>query len=78
MKVAVAGGTGVVGRLTVDAVRGNGDEAVVLARSTGVGLVSGNGLAEALAGIDAVIDVSNIAATRATPAAPAAPRHGAR
>ncbi|HEY6786260.1 MAG TPA: NAD(P)H-binding protein [Trebonia sp.] len=66
MKVAVAGGTGVVGRLTVEAVRGNGDEPVVLARSTGVELVSGNGLAEALAGIDAVIDVSNIASTRAS------------
>jgi uncharacterized protein YbjT (DUF2867 family) len=35
MKVAVAGGTGVVGRLVVEAVRGNGDEPVVLARSTG-------------------------------------------
>jgi uncharacterized protein YbjT (DUF2867 family) len=66
MKVAVAGGTGVVGRLTVEAVRGNGDEPVVLARSTGVELVSGNGLAQALAGAGAVIDVSNIAATRAS------------
>ena len=66
MRVAIAGGTGVVGRLTVEAVRGNGHEAVVLARSTGVELVSGNGLAEALAGADAVIDVSNIAATRAS------------
>jgi len=66
MKVAVAGGTGVVGRLVVEAVRANGDEAVVLARSTGVELVSGNGLAGALAGTDAVIDASNIAATRAS------------
>src|SRR5258707_471324 len=66
MKVAVAGGTGVVGRLTVEAVRGNGDEPVVLARSTGVELVSGHGLAQALAGAGAVIDVSNIAATRAS------------
>jgi uncharacterized protein YbjT (DUF2867 family) len=66
MKVAVAGGTGVVGRLTVEAVRGNGDEPVVLARSTGVELVSGNGLDEALAGAGAVIDVSNIASTRAS------------
>ncbi|HEX3955887.1 MAG TPA: NAD(P)H-binding protein [Trebonia sp.] len=66
MKVAVAGGTGVVGRLTVEAVRGNGDEPVVLARSTAVELVSGNGLAESLAGAGAVIDVSNIASTRAS------------
>jgi len=66
MKVAVAGGTGAVGRLVVEAVRASGDEAVVLARSTGVELVSGNGLAEALAGVDVVIDASNIAATRAS------------
>ena len=66
MRVAIAGGTGVVGRLTVEAIRGSGHEAVVLARSTGVELVSGNGLAEALAGADAVIDVSNIAGTRAS------------
>jgi uncharacterized protein YbjT (DUF2867 family) len=64
MKVAVAGGTGVVGRLTVEALRSGGDEPVVLARSTGVELVSGRGLAHALAGTEAVIDVSNIASTR--------------
>jgi uncharacterized protein YbjT (DUF2867 family) len=65
MKVAVAGGTGVVGRWTVSALRQAGNEPVVLARSTGVDLVSGDGLAGALAGCDAVIDVSNIAGTKA-------------
>ncbi len=69
MKVAVAGGTGVVGHLVVEALRGNGHEAVALARSTGVELVSGKGLAGALAGTDAVIDVSNIATTRGPVAA---------
>ncbi|WP_029136081.1 SDR family oxidoreductase [Nakamurella lactea] len=60
MKIAVAGGTGVVGRFVVEAVRGNGDEPVVLSRSTGVDLTTGAGLDAALAGVDAVIDVSNI------------------
>ncbi len=65
MKVAVAGGTGVVGRWTVSALRDAGHEPVVLARSAGVDLVSGQGLAAALAGCEAVIDVSNIAGTKA-------------
>jgi uncharacterized protein YbjT (DUF2867 family) len=37
MKIAVAGGTGVAGRPTVEALRGLGHEPVVLARSAGVG-----------------------------------------
>jgi uncharacterized protein YbjT (DUF2867 family) len=65
MKVAVAGGTGVVGQWTVSALRDAGSEPVVLARSTGVDLVSGAGLAGALTGCDAVIDVSNISGTKA-------------
>lgn len=60
MKVAVAGGTGVVGRLTVEALGLGGDEAVVLARSKGTDLVTGEGLADALAGVGAVIDVTNV------------------
>jgi uncharacterized protein YbjT (DUF2867 family) len=65
MKVAVAGGTGAAGRYAVAALRGAGHEPVVLARSTGVELVSGAGLADALAGVEAVIDASNISAQRA-------------
>lgn len=59
MKIAVAGGTGTVGRHVVDIVRERGHDAVILSRSTGVNLVTGAGLAEALAGVDAVIDVSS-------------------
>jgi len=64
MKVAVAGGTGVVGRRTVEAVGDLGNETVVLARSTGTDLVTGEGLATALAGVGAVIDVTDVAAAR--------------
>jgi RNA polymerase sigma-70 factor, ECF subfamily len=60
MKVAVAGGTGVAGRWAVEALRAGGHEATVIARSAGVDLVTGNGLAAALAGIDAVIDATNV------------------
>ncbi|RVX41905.1 uncharacterized protein YbjT (DUF2867 family) [Nonomuraea polychroma] len=60
MKIAVAGGTGWVGRLVVDAVYAAGDTPVVLARSTGVDLTTGAGLEEALHGVTAVIDVSNV------------------
>ncbi|MEV4823246.1 SDR family oxidoreductase [Micromonospora sp. NPDC049274] len=60
MRIAVAGGTGWVGHLVVDAVRAAGHEPVILARSTGVDLISGSGLDEALSGTPVVIDVSNV------------------
>ncbi len=63
MHVAVAGGTGWIGRLVVEAVRANGDTPVVLARSTGVDLTRGRGLDDKLAGASAVIDVSNVQTT---------------
>ncbi len=59
-RVAVAGGTGAVGRHVVEAARRAGHETVVIARSTGVDLVDGHGLQDALAGADVVIDVSSI------------------
>ncbi|HVW81781.1 MAG TPA: NAD(P)H-binding protein [Mycobacteriales bacterium] len=64
MRVAVVGGTGVVGRHTVEALRAAGHEAVVIARSAGVDVASGRGLDAALAGAKAVIDVGNIATVR--------------
>ncbi|MDI5967671.1 SDR family oxidoreductase [Streptantibioticus silvisoli] len=60
MRIAVAGGTGCVGRLVTDAVRAAGHEPAVLARSRGVDLVTGAGLDAALAGAERVIDVSNV------------------
>ncbi|WP_129337542.1 SDR family oxidoreductase [Cellulomonas endophytica] len=75
MRLAVAGGTGTVGRLVVDAARADGHDVVVLTRSSGVDLVAGTGtgtgtgtatgagLAERLAGVDAVVDVSSVTST---------------
>ncbi len=60
MKIAIAGGTGTVGRHVVDAARESGHEAVVLTRSRGVDVLTGAGLVDALQGADAVIDVTNM------------------
>ena len=59
-RVAVAGGTGAVGRHVVAALAAAGAEPVVLTRSAGVDLVTGQGLEDALRGAAAVVDVSNI------------------
>ena len=61
MRVAVAGGTGVVGHHAVEALRQGGHEPVVLARSTGIDLRTGAGLDGALAGVETVVDCSNVA-----------------
>ncbi len=59
MRVAVAGGTGMVGSRLVTALRERGDEVVVLSRSEGVDLTTGEGLEAALAGVDVVVDVTS-------------------
>ena len=65
MRIAVAGGTGVVGRHAVEAVLDAGHEPVVLSRSAGVDVTTGAGLDAALQGVDAVIDASNVETTGA-------------
>ncbi|MFE1798407.1 SDR family oxidoreductase [Streptomyces sp. NPDC059517] len=65
MRVAVAGGTGLVGGHVVQELTAAGHEPVVLARSRGVDLVTGAGLDTAMAGVEAVVDVSNLDTTRA-------------
>lgn len=59
MRIAVAGATGRIGRLTIAALDGAGHQAVSLSRGTGVDAYAGTGLAEALHGVDALIDVTN-------------------
>lgn len=63
MRVAVAGGTGLVGRHVVEALGGAGHDPVVLARSCGVDLTTGAGLDRALTGVDVVVDASNVITT---------------
>jgi uncharacterized protein YbjT (DUF2867 family) len=57
-KIAVAGATGRAGRHVVDLLEADGHDVVSMSRSTGVDVVSGDGLAEALAGAKCVIDVA--------------------
>ena len=63
MRVAVAGGTGVVGTHVVEALSRAGHTPVTVSRGRGVDLVTGTGLDEALSGTEAVIDVSNVTTT---------------
>ena len=58
LTVAVAGGTGVVGRHVVEVARERGHRPVVLARSEGVDLTTGEDLAARVSGADAVVDVT--------------------
>lgn len=58
MKIAVAGGTGRVGRHVVEVMQERGHEVVPMSRSTGVNLFTGEGLAEALTGVECIIDAS--------------------
>lgn len=57
-KIAVAGATGRVGRHVVDLLKAGGHEVVAMSRSSGVDVVTGEGLAEALAGVECIIDVA--------------------
>jgi uncharacterized protein YbjT (DUF2867 family) len=59
MKIVIAGGTGLVGSALLGKLRERGHQAVAASRSTGVDIMTGQGLAEALDGADIVIDTSN-------------------
>jgi uncharacterized protein YbjT (DUF2867 family) len=58
MRIAVAGGTGLVGAMVVSRLAEAGHDPVVLARSHGVDLVADTGLD--LTSVDAVIDATNV------------------
>ena len=57
-RLAVAGATGRVGRHVVDVLEERGHSVVPIARSLGVDVVTGEGLAEALAGVKTVVDTA--------------------
>jgi uncharacterized protein YbjT (DUF2867 family) len=65
MRIAVAGGTGTVGRYVVDSLSASGHEPIILTRSTGVDLRTGDGLLTRLAGVDAVVDATSVRTTTA-------------
>ncbi len=59
MKIVVIGGSGLIGSRVVAQLRQRGHEVVAASPSTGVNTVTGEGLKEAFAGTDVVVDVAN-------------------
>lgn len=59
MNIAVAGATGRVGRHAVDLLKDGGHDVVPISRSTGVDVITGEGLAQALADVEVVIDATS-------------------
>lgn len=59
MKIVVIGGTGRIGSLLVAGLRRQGHDAVPAAPDTGVDTLTGEGLDEALAGAQVVVDLAN-------------------
>jgi uncharacterized protein YbjT (DUF2867 family) len=57
--IAVAGATGRVGRHTVEVLEAAGHDVVPMSRSTGVDVVTGEGLSEALAGVECIVDAAS-------------------
>jgi uncharacterized protein YbjT (DUF2867 family) len=57
-KIAVVGATGRVGRHLVDILEAGGHEVVAMSRASGVDVITGHGLAEALAGVECVVDAA--------------------
>jgi len=59
MKIVVIGGTGLIGSKTVPILRQSGHEVVPASPNTGVNTITGEGLKEAMAGTQVVIDLAN-------------------
>jgi uncharacterized protein YbjT (DUF2867 family) len=59
MKIVVIGGTGLIGTKLVKNLRERDHEAVAASPSSGVNTITGEGLAEALAGAQVVVDLAN-------------------
>ena len=59
MKIVVIGGSGLIGSKVVNILRQGGHEVVAASPSSGVNTLTGEGLAEALAGAQVVVDVAN-------------------
>src|ERR1700730_11169416 len=59
MKIVVIGGTGLIGAKTVAILRQGGHEAVAASPKSGINTITGEGLKEAMAGAQVVIDLAN-------------------
>ena len=59
MKIVVIGGTGLIGSKTVAILRQGGHEVVAASPKTGINTITGEGVREAMAGTQVVIDLAN-------------------
>jgi uncharacterized protein YbjT (DUF2867 family) len=59
MKIVIVGGTGLIGSKTVAILRQGGHEVVAAAPKSGINTITGEGLKEAVAGAQVVIDLAN-------------------
>jgi uncharacterized protein YbjT (DUF2867 family) len=59
MKIVVIGGTGLIGSKVVERLKQKGHEAIAAAPKTGVNTITGEGLKDAMAGAQVVIDLAN-------------------
>ena len=59
MRIAVIGGTGLIGSRVVEKLREQAHDVVVASRATGVNSYTAEGLAEALDGVETIVDASN-------------------
>ena len=59
MKIVVIGGTGLIGSKTVAILRQGGHEVVAASPNSGINTITGEGLNEAMAGAQVVIDLAN-------------------
>ena len=59
MKIVIIGGTGLIGSKTVAILRQGGHEVVAASSKSGINIITGEGLKEAMAGAQVVIDLSN-------------------
>ena len=59
MKIVVIGGTGLIGSKTVERLRRKGHDVVAASPSSGVNTITGEGVADAVAGAEVVIDLAN-------------------
>jgi uncharacterized protein YbjT (DUF2867 family) len=59
MKILVIGGTGLIGSKVIEKLSREGHEAIAAAPSTGVNTITGEGVKEAVAGAQVVVDLAN-------------------
>ena len=59
MKITVVGASGLIGTKVVELLKADGHDVVASSRSSGANVLTGDGLADALASADALVDVTN-------------------